>query len=253
VTAERCPLIMLPGSLCDARLFGPQLAALRHRSVAVGNVGAADSVQAIAAQVLRRAPGRFALAGLSMGGIVAFEVWRQAPQRVAGLALLDSTFQPESAEVAARRLEEIDLVAREGTLGLRRLVRDRHLARYLAQGNVHRQALRDLVLQMATACGPAVFARQWQALMHRPDSRATLRTIDCPALVLCGAEDQLCLPAVHQEMARALGVDCHLLDHCGHLASVEAPQRTCGLLRGWLEQVDARESHSGRDRRDVAC
>jgi pimeloyl-ACP methyl ester carboxylesterase len=245
--------MLLPGSLCDARLFGPQIAALRHRAVSVGNIGGADSISTIATDILRRAPHRFALAGLSMGGIVALEIWRQAPERVAGLALLGTSFAPETPAVAARRAEEVEAVKQGGTAALRRLVRDTYLPRYFAGRNRDDPRLGDLVLQMAAACGPSVMFRQWNALACRPDSRATLATIDCPALVLCGAEDRLCTPAVHEELASRIRVPCHVIDGCGHLATVEAPRETTALMAAWLQAVDAHEQAMQDGRRDVAC
>lgn len=253
MTVEQSPLLLLPGSLCDARLFSHQVAALGGRRLQVGNIGSADTLAAIAADVLRRAPRRFALAGLSMGGIVAFEIWRQAPQRVAGLALLDTSFAAETPEAAARRSEEMRTVTHAGTPGLRRLVRDFYLPRYFAERQRRDWRLQDLVLQMATACGPRVLLRQWSALLQRPCSRATLATIDCPALVLCGAEDQLCPPSVHQEMAAAMRVQCCVLDDCGHLAPIESPAQTSGLLRAWLRRVDEHERCVRDELQDVAC
>lgn len=253
MTVEQSPLLLLPGSLCDARLFSHQVAAPGGRRLQIGNIGSADTLAAIAADVLRQAPRRFALAGLSMGGIVAFEIWRQAPQRVAGLALLDTSFAAETPEVAARRSEEMRAVARAGTTGLRRLVRDFYLPRYFAERHRCDRRLHDLVLQMATACGPKVLLRQWNALLHRPCSRATLATIDCPALVLCGAEDRLCPPSIHEEMAAAIGVECRVLDDCGHLAPLESSAQTSGFLRAWLRRVDEQEHYLRDELQDVAC
>lgn len=253
MSVERSPLLLLPGSLCDARLFSHQVAALGGRRLQVGNIGGADTLTAIAADVLRQAPRRFALAGFSMGGIVAFEIWRQAPHRVAGLALLDTSFAAESPEAAARRSEEIRTVAQAGTAGLRRLVRDFYLPRYFAERQRCDQRLHDLVLQMATACGPRVLLRQWNALLHRPCSRATLATIDCPALVLCGAEDQLCPPSIHEEMAAEMGVQCSVLGDCGHLAPIESPAQTAAFLRAWLQRVDEHERCVRDELQDVAC
>lgn len=248
--ADRCPLLLLPGSLCDARLFGTQVTGVRPRAVSVGDLGVADSMPAIAAEVLRRAPPRFALAGLSMGAIAAFEIWRQAPRRVAGLAVFDSNCRAESDQVAARRLAEIEIVRREGTAGLRRLMRETYLPKFFARRN---DRLADLVVQMAAACGPVVLERQWRALMARTDSLPTLATVDVPALVACGHDDRLCPVELHEEMAAALGVRCHPIERCGHLASLEAPEQTARLLRDWLSRVDARELETDDERHAMAC
>lgn len=250
MTVDRCPLLLLPGSLCDARLFGAQVAGLRPRTVTIGNIGTADSIPAIAAGVLRSAPARFALAGLSMGAIVAFEIWRQAPRRVAGLGVFDSTYRSEADHVAARRMAEIEVVQREGTAGLRRLMREAYLPKFFARRS---ELLADRVVQMAAACGPAVLERQWRALMARQDSLPTLATVNVPVLVARGAEDQMCAADLHETMAAALGVRCHSIEHCGHLASFEAPTQTTRLLRDWLSQVDAIEREANDERQAVAC
>jgi pimeloyl-ACP methyl ester carboxylesterase len=250
VIVERCPLVLLPGSLCDARLFEPQAAALRSRAVTVGDITSADSIEAIAAHVLGSSPPRFAVAGLSMGAIVAFEIWRQAPRRVAGLAVFDSTHRAEASHVAARRQAEIELVQREGTAGLRRLLREIYLPKFFYRT---RATLEDRMLQMATACGPEVLVRQWRALMTRPDSLSTLESVSVPALVARGADDQMCPVDLHEAMATALGVRCHQIERCGHLPSLEAPAQTSGLLRGWLLRVDAFEREVDHERQTMAC
>lgn len=247
------PLLMLPGSLCDARLFAPQMQALRQRAVCVGDIGGATSIAGIAAEVLRRAPARFTVAGLSMGGIVALEMWRQAPARVAGLALLDTTFMAEGAGVAERRAREMDAVRSGGTAALLRILRDTYLPKYFAARNRDDLRLQELVVQMAAACGPDMLQRQWSALATRPDSRATLATIDCPSLVACGSEDLLCPPALHEVMASLIGVPCRVLDRCGHLSTVESPDETTALIADWLHDVDRRKSVGQEGERDVAC
>jgi pimeloyl-ACP methyl ester carboxylesterase len=164
--------------------------------------------------------------------------------------LLDTTFVAEAPDVAMRRAAELDSVSRSGTAGLRRLIRDCYLPRYFAECNRDQPSLDQLLVQMASACGPAVFARQWHALAGRPDSRATIATIDCPALVVCGAEDQLCPPAMHREMAAMIGIKCHVLACCGHLSSLEAPKPISDLMSEWLQSVEEREW--GEAMRDVA-
>jgi pimeloyl-ACP methyl ester carboxylesterase len=133
---------------------------------------------------------------------------------------------------------------------LRRLVRESYLPRFFAAGS---ELLADGVVQMAAACGPLVFERQWRALMARTDSLATLASVDVPAIVACGAEDQMCGVDLHKSMAAAIGAPCHVIERCGHLASLEAPAQTTALLRNWLSRVDASERGTNEQHQAVAC
>ncbi|WP_323772268.1 alpha/beta fold hydrolase [Antarctobacter sp.] len=226
------PLVLLPGMMCDARLFGPQIAALSGTAtIHLAPITATDSVQALARDVLAYAPPRFALAGLSMGGIVAMEVLRQAPDRVAKIALMDTNPLAERAEVKARRLPQIKAVA-EGRL--RSVMRDEMKPNYLA-GGPNREPVLDLCMEMALSLGPDVFARQSRALMDRPDQCDTLRGARLPALVLCGRDDALC-PVERHELMASLIPDAHLhiVEGAGHLPTLEQPEATSRALRLWL-------------------
>ncbi|MCV6586603.1 MAG: alpha/beta fold hydrolase [Marinibacterium sp.] len=229
------PLVLLPGMMCDARLFQPQIAALSgSRPVMTCPLAARDSVQALAADILIHAPPRFALAGLSMGGIVAMEVLRQAPDRVDRLALLDTNPLAERPEVKARRTPQMQAV-RDGRL--RAVMRDEMKPNYLADGP-RQGAILDLCMAMATDLGPEVFLSQSQALMDRPDQCDTLRIYGGPALVLCGAEDRLCPPERHHLMHDLLGASTlHVIDGAGHLPTLEQPDATTAALRRWLEDT----------------
>lgn len=228
------PLLLLPGLMCDARLFAPQIAALSAgRGVMVPWLGGADSMAALAAQVLEQAPPVFALAGLSMGGIVAMEIVRQAPARVARLALMDTNPLAEAPEVQARRQPQIDRVLAGGLVAV---MRDEMKPLYLAEGP-GRAAILDLCLAMALDLGPQVFARQSRALRDRPDQCETLRRYSGPALVLTGAEDRLCPMDRHTRM-QALMPQSRLvvIEGAGHLPPLERPNETSAALRGWLEE-----------------
>lgn len=226
------PLVLLPGMMCDARLFAPQIAAFsRDRAVQVAPLGGHDSMAALAAAVLADAPPRFALAGLSMGGIVAMEIMAQAPDRVVRLALMDTNPRAETPEMRVRRQPQIDRV-RAG--GLVEVMRDEMKPNYLAPGPGLAPVL-DLCLDMALALGPAVFARQSAALRDRPDRQEVLRGVRVPTLVLCGAHDRLC-PLERHALIHALipGSVLCVIDSAGHLPTLEQPDATTQALADWL-------------------
>lgn len=227
------PLVLLPGMMCDARLFAPQIAAFSgQRAVHVAPIGGAESVAKIAEQVLVDAPPRFALAGLSMGGIVAMEVMRQAPERVERIALLDTNPKAEVDAVKAMREPQI-AKARAGQLLA--VMRDEMKPNYLTDGP-HRARILDLCMEMAEALGPDVFVRQSRALQTRPDQQDTLRHITCPALVLCGRDDALCPVHRHELMASLMPhATLHIIENAGHLPTLEQPDKTTDALRRWLE------------------
>lgn len=226
------PLVLLPGHMCDGRQWGPQVAAFSGtRTVHLAALVGADSMEALAAQVLDAAPPRFALAGLSMGGIVAMEVLRQAPGRVERLALLDTNPLAEAEEVLAQRRARVARVA-EGHLA--QVVRDEMKPLYLADGP-GTGAILDLCLDMALALGPEAFARQSRALMDRPDQTATLRAYRGPALLLAGAEDRLVPRDRHDLMARLMPQAVRVtVEGAGHLPPLERPRATNAALAAWL-------------------
>lgn len=226
------PLVLIPGMMCDARLWAPQMAALGRRAVLHAPCTEADTMAALAAAVLDAAPPRFALAGLSMGGILAMEILRQAPGRVERLALLDTNPLPEAPEVQARRQAQI---ARAAAGDLAGVMRDEMKPNYLAPGPGKAEVL-DLCMAMAMALGPEVFARQSRALANRSDQRATLSAFRGPALVLMGAEDRLC-PRDRHELMHGLMPQSRLtiVAGAGHLPTLERPMETTAALVRWLE------------------
>ena len=228
------PLVLLPGMMCDARLYGPQVAALSgRRPVHLAPIGGHDSVAALAAEILAHAPPRFALAGLSMGGIVAMEVVRQAPGRVERLALLDTNPRGEPPEIQARREPQI-AKARAGALAS--VMRDEMKPNYLADGP-RRGDILDLCMAMALDLGPEVFERQSRALASRPDQQDTLRAFRGPALVLMGEDDRLCPRDRHDLMHTLIeGSRLVIVEGAGHLPTLEQPERTNAELIRWLEE-----------------
>ena len=227
------PLVLIPGMMCDARIFAPQIAALStHRTIHIASIGAHDTMQALAREVLDMAPKGFALAGFSMGGIVAMEVLRQAPDRVERLALLDTNPLAETSEMQARRGTQI-AAAKAG--GLTRIMRDEMKPNYLAN-QTNRAAILDLCMTMAMDLGPDVFARQSQALRDRPDQTQTLRHFRGRSLVLCGRHDIPCPVERHELMHRLLtGSRLEIIEDAGHLTTLEAPDAVTKSIRAWLD------------------
>lgn len=228
------PLVLLPGMMCDARLFGPQIAELSaDTAVMVAPITQGERVEEIASHLLDQLPHRFALAGLSMGGIVAMEILRRAPDRVSRIALLDTNPLAETPQVAAAREPQI-VAVRAGRM--QDVMRDEMKPNYLAPGP-HRGDVLDLVMDMAEALGPEVFVRQSRALQRRPDQQTTLRKCRAPALVLCGAHDTLCPVKRHEFMAELIpNATLRVMEHSGHLPTLEQPAETTRALREWLEQ-----------------
>lgn len=226
------PLVLLPGMMCDARLFGPQIAAFGARALHLAPLTGADTVQALAAQILGHAPPSFALAGLSMGGIVAMEIMAQAPDRVTHLALLDTNPRAELPEVQARRAPQI---AKVQAGGLDAVMRDEMKPNYLTDGP-NRAAILDLCMDMALALGPQVFVSQSLALRDRPDQQEALARVTVPTLILCGRQDTLCPVERHERMHELIPHSTlHIVENAGHLPTLEQPDETTAALRRWLE------------------
>lgn len=226
------PIVFLPGMMCDARLFAPQIDGLSHdRAVMVAPIHQGERIEEIASAILDVTPRRFALAGLSMGGIVAMEVLRRAPDRVTRLCLMDTNPLEETPARAAEREPQI-VAAKTGRL--MDIMRDEMKPQYLANGPYKAEVL-NLVMDMANSLGAEAFIRQSRALQRRRDQQATLRKIKCPTLILCGAEDQLCPPKRHEFMAELIEVaELSIIDGAGHLPPLEQPKVTNDALRRWL-------------------
>ncbi len=225
------PAVFVPGLLCSPRLFAEQLPAVWRLGPVTVAKHHDDSVRAIAERILSAAPPRFALVGLSMGGYVAFEIMRQAPDRVARLALLDTTARPDGAEQTRRRLDQIKL-AGDGQF---EDVVDTLFRAWVRPSRQDDAALRQVVRQMAGETGAAAFARQQTAIMTRPDSVPGLAAIGCPTLVLVGEQDQVTPPAHAKEIAGAVpGARLVVLPDCGHLSTLEQPAAVTRALVHWL-------------------
>ncbi len=221
---KRPVLVLLPGALCDAGLWRHQIADLADLAeVRCGDLTRDDSIAAMAARVLAEMPARFALAGFSLGGHVALEIMRRAPDRVSRLALLAATPGPEAlGEVAMLRptagaTPMMTLLIHPMRLGDRRLS--------------------ALVGAMADRVGRKAYLRQQRAILARPDSRPGLGSIRCPMVILGGRQDPLAAPGLLKEMAAAIpGARLIVIEDCGHLAPLERPEAVTRALRDWLAQ-----------------
>jgi len=230
--ARKTPFVLLPGLLCDAALWRGQIAGLADAADSwVADLTRDDSLAAMARRVLQAAPPKFALAGLSMGGYCAFEVMRQAPERVVRLALLDTGARADTPEQISRRRGLIELAEKGEFKG----VTPRLLPLFVHRDRLNDKALTSAVTSMAERVGKDAFLRQQKAIIGRVDSRPSLANIRCPTLVLCGREDVLTPPALAQEIADGIpGARLDLIDHCGHLSTMERPEAVTAELRQWL-------------------
>lgn len=218
--------------MCDARLFGPQIAELSaDTGVMVAPITQGERIEEIASSVLDLLPKRFALAGLSMGGIVAMEILRRAPDRVSRIAFMDTNALAETPQFAAAREPQI-VAARAGRM--LEIMREEMKPNYLAPGP-HRSEILDLVMDMAEVLGPEVFVRQSRALQRRRDQQSTLRKCKVPTLVLCGRHDALCPVKRHEFMSELIPyAKLRVIEDAGHLPTLEQPEKTTQALREWM-------------------
>lgn len=225
------PLIFLPGLLCDDRLWRDQTAALADiADPLIAGLTADDTIEAMAARILRTAPKRFALAALSMGGYVAFEIMRQAPERVTRLALIDTSAAPDSPKRAAARRMALASVKAGRFLG----VTNRLLPQLIHERNLKTDIGRE-VQAMAQRVGVEAYARQQSAILNRPDFRSVLQVIAVPTLIGVGDSDVLTPPSEAELMHAAIaGARLHVFQECGHLPPMEAHRETSEVLRAWL-------------------
>lgn len=230
-------LVLVPGLLCDDSVWQPQIRGLAgscHCWVAP-NEGH-DSLPALAAELLRRAPAeRFALAGHSMGGRIALEVMRQAPHRVQRLALLDTGWQPRPGGEAgeAERQQRLALLAAARESGMGELARRwlPGMVRAAAHGSAAYAQMQAMVQRRT----PGQFAAQVQALLDRHDASDVLARVACPTLILCGEQDQWSPPDRHAAMARLIpGARLVLVPECGHMSTLEQPAAVTAALADWL-------------------
>ena len=230
---ESLPTVLIPGLFVTARLYAEQIPALwRFGPVTVADHRRGNSMIGLAQSILDDAPPRFALVGLSMGGYIAFEMMRQAPERVAKLALLDTTARPDAPEQTAVRNQQIE-AAQAG--GFAETV-DQLFPRLVHASRGNDEALRQQVRQMAEETGAEAFVRQQRAIMGRHDSRPDLKDIACPTLILVGEGDQITPPDRAREMANGIAsAELVVVPDSGHLSTIEKPAEVTEALVRWLE------------------
>lgn len=233
------PLLLVPGLMCDHTVWAPLLPWLTaDRSCTVVDHADADALPQMAHQLLASAPPRFLLAGHSMGARVALEVLRLAPERVRGVALMDTGFLPKPQgsagdDESAKRLALLQIAKEQGV---------RAMAQQWVRGMVHPDRLGDAelierILAMFERKSAGIFERQIRALLSRPDGSDVLRSLRVPTLLMCGAQDAWSPPAQHEAMQVLVSptlVQMDLIEHAGHMAPMERPAEVAASLSRWL-------------------
>ncbi len=232
---EKTDLVLVPGLLCTRALWAPQIKDLGAAArIHVADHTGHDTMARIAASILATAPPRFALAGLSMGGYIAFEIMRQAPMRVTKLCLLDTSARADTPERPAQRRAMVAAVEQAKSM---QSAMDAYMPLLVHPDRVGDPAFRSVVLAMMEELGPAVFRRQIEAIIGRVDSRPSLAAIKCPVMVIVGREDVLTPVEGHEEIARGIkGSRLEIVSHCGHLSTLERPERVSDLMAEWLAE-----------------
>jgi len=229
---NKTPLVLLPGLLLDQALWAHQAETLTDLAeISVADLTLDDSIEAMAARVLATAPRRFSLAGLSMGGYVAQEIMRQAPERIERLALIDTSADADTDEQRERRLGFIEQVNRGAFKG----VTSRLLPLLIHENRLNDEVLTTRIMAMAEHVGKDAFLRQQNAILNRKSGLDDLIRIECPVLVMCGRQDMLTSLEQHRAMAAAAGAALVIVEDCGHLAPLERPRAVSAALRYWMQ------------------
>ena len=228
------PIVLVPGLLCSEEIFAPQLPALwPHGPVQIANTLEGETLPEMATLILAAAPPRFALVGVSMGGYLALEIMRQAPERVEKLALVCTSARPDTPEQTAARRKMLDQACAVG------------FERFLALGadalthpsRKGEPALNTISIRMGRAVGLEGFARQTEAVIARADSRPLLAEIKVPTMIVVGDADPLTPAALSEEMATAIaGAKLVVAEQCGHVITLERPEIVNAALVEWLER-----------------
>lgn len=237
MTTQREPLLLLPGLVCDQSVWQQQIDALADiAECTCVDYSTLDSLAAMAEAALRVAPERFSVAGHSMGGRVALEIYRLAPQRVARIALMNTGYLPLAAGPAGdeETRNRAMLVGLAQTQGMRAMLRQ-WVRPMIDPKRIDDAALVNSIIEMMSRKTPDIFSRQIKALLKRPDATTVLEQIRCPALLLTGREDGWSGPAQHQAMASEIaGSELVIVPDSGHMTTLEQPAAVSTALRTWL-------------------
>ena len=223
---------MVPGMMCDERIFSPQIEELsQNLEVTIADISNFSSVSELASDVLKKAPKSFSLLGHSMGGIVAMEIYSQEPKRIEKLILMDTNPKAELDEVKLKREPQIKEVNKGKLL---EVMRDEMKPNYLAESENKRSIL-NVCMDMALTLGPDVFINQSRALQSRLDQQNTIQSIKIPVLIMCGSEDKLCPVERHEMMHNMISdSDLIIINNAGHMPTLEQPRETTEVIKEWL-------------------
>lgn len=227
------PILLIPGLNCTAEIYSAQAPALwQFGPVTIANHTGGSTMAAIASTILADAPPRFALAGFSMGGYIAFEILRQAADRVTALAFLDTSARPDTSESTEKRRAAMAL-AKQGKFTL---AVQQSFPNAVHPDHLDNAELKALHIRMAKAVGPETYLRQQEAIITRPDSRPDLLGIEVPTLVVVGESDTITTPEAAKEMATAIaGAKLITVPKAGHMALAEQPDIVTKAMVDWLK------------------
>ena len=223
---------MVPGMMCDERIFSPQIEELsKNLEVTVADISSFSSVRELASDVLTKAPKKFSLLGHSMGGIVAMEIYSQEPNRIEKLILMDTNPKAELDEVKLKREPQI----RDANKGkLLEVMRDEMKPNYLADSE-NQSSVLNVCMDMALTLGSDVFTNQSRALQSRADQQNTIQSINIPVLIMCGSEDKLCTVERHEMMHNMISdSELKIINNAGHMPTLEQPEETTEVINEWL-------------------
>ena len=235
----KTPVVLLPALLCNAGLFIHQIKALENEAdFFVPDLGTDTDVADTARRILSRIRGRFVLAGISMGGYVAFEILRQAPQRVTGLILMDTNAHADPEPARKKRSEMIETARTRGI----EAVMESALFDIISPEHRNNDIIRHILEHMALSTGVEKYINEQKTIMSRPDSTGLLKNIQCPVLVMGGQQDALSTPEALDQMTAQIPTAVHaVVANSGHLPPLENPAAVTAAWRSFFKQIVFKE------------